>query len=289
MVCMFMYVCVCTHWNVIPFRKKASEFSAIVKCQMNVLTNSLTDSLPYVASVFASFLGLTRENKSPVLADRCCTQSRPNGPKQHMQEWRKPHIIHIYVIVNRIGNLSHEVTCIRQKHLGEMLGRLSLFPKTTLISSFTLAGEPYGNTLLSLFSVMVNRIGKMRLAGENSAVHVAQQQEPLTLEFGLWNNSIDSDHNRKVVYLPELLTREQHSSSFLLFEAMVSVLTKTRKKLCRCNASLSRQDLCSDMAQKKGYLSVFLESVVERKAGILAWPMWEGAKKGVTTQRFRFF
>lgn len=66
------------------------------------------------------------------------------------------------------------------------------------------------------------------------------------------------------MHLSELLSREQHSSSLLLLEAMFSVFTKTRKKLCKCNASSRLQNFCSDMAQVEGCLSVFLESVEKR-------------------------
>lgn len=72
------------------------------------------------------------------------------------------------------------------------------------------------------------------------------------------------------MHLSELLSREQHSSSLPLLETLVSVFTKTRKKLCQCNASSRLQDLCSDMVQVEGCLSVFLESFDERNAGILA-------------------
>lgn len=118
-----------------------------------VLSNSVTDAVPYVGrdtaavslppSLDGTELKKGRKKKPPLLADRGCTHSRPNGTNQHRVEEKKTLIRHICLCSRQANEkLFPEVTCIRTKRLGVILVSLTLFHCCSVTAS---DGEPYGN------------------------------------------------------------------------------------------------------------------------------------------------
>lgn len=152
-----------------------------------VLSNSVTDAVPYVGrdtaavslppSLDRTELKKGRKKTTPLLADRGCTHSRPNGTNQHRVEEKKTLIRHICLCSRQANEkLFPEVTCIRTKRLGVILVSLTLF-HCCLQSQHRMVSLT--EILHSLFSVTVNKFGRTGSAGEHSAVRAAQQHDRL--------------------------------------------------------------------------------------------------------------
>lgn len=157
------------------------------------------------------------------------------------------------------------------------------FEATFLSLITTLVDQPYGLAQSSPFPLKWNRAGRTVLAGSTLLLYATQEQEPHTLEFVFGRYSIFYSIAMKLIM-------QQYSSSQWLYQGLDSVFPKIERE-CSSTPLPSLQDsvLCADAALQKGLLSMLIETISERKTGVLACTMWKGAYKYVTTESLRIF